>query len=474
MPGSTSGASPAQRRPCYLRYPDIRGDRIAFVAADDVWLSTADGGPAWRLSDDRVPVAYPRLSPDGELVAWGTTRTGATEVVTAPSGGGTVTQLTWWGSKQTRVLGWDGSSGGEVLVISSAGEDTLRDTWARVVGLDGSTRRLPYGPVSAIAAHPGGAIVLASAWSREPAHWKRYRGGTAPQLWIDRDGSGEFVRLLPEITAGLAAPMWIGDRLVFCSDHEGVANLYSVTADGADLRRHTHHQADDGYVRNPSSDGERIVYHALGGLFVLDSLDAAARPIPISLSGAVAQRARRRISPGEDLATIRPVADGSASLVEQRGTVHLLTHREGPARTITATPGVRVREAALLGDTGRALWVTDAGGEDALEVRPLDGSAPVVRLAGGRLGRVMSLLSSPDGSRVAIVSHDGSVLLADIGAATDPDADGSDPDADSTASDADGSDPDAVRPIPTRTTSIRTPTARAPTVTRGRPITAPG
>ena len=145
--------------------------------------------------------------------------------------GGEATQLTWWGSKQTRVLGWrvgpsdsatrtDGNENNrtgdhEILVISSAGEDTLRDTWARAIRPDGSTVRLPFGPVSAIAAHPDGPTVLGSAWSREPAHWKRYRGGTAPQLWIDREGSGEFVRLLPELGAGLAAPTWIADRLVF-------------------------------------------------------------------------------------------------------------------------------------------------------------------------------------------------------------------------------------------------------------------
>ena len=165
------------------------------------------------------------------MVAWGSTRTGAVEVVTARTSGGEATQLTWWGSKQTRVLGWrvgpsdsatrtDGNENNrtgdhEILVISSAGEDTLRDTWARAIRPDGSTVRLPFGPVSAIAAHPDGPTVLGSAWSREPAHWKRYRGGTAPQLWIDREGSGEFVRLLPELGAGLAAPTWIADRLVF-------------------------------------------------------------------------------------------------------------------------------------------------------------------------------------------------------------------------------------------------------------------
>ncbi len=432
----------------YLRYPHLHGDLLVAVAADDIWLAPLAGGAAWRLSDDHVPVAFPRFSPDGARVAWASARDGAREVLLAPSGGGEVTRLTWWGNQHTKVIGWTG--GDEVLVASPAGEDTLRDHWLKAVGPDGSLRRLPYGPASALAVHPGGAVVLGSAWAREPAYWKRYRGGTAPTLWIDRDGSGQFVRLLPQITAGMVAPMWIGDRIAFCSDHEGVGNLYSVTAAGEDLRRHTDHRPDDGYVRNPAGDGERIVYHALGTVFCLDSLDSRPRRVPITLSGAVAARATRPLEPGENLAAVRPVGDGTGSVVQVRGTAHYLTHRDGPSRVLAAAPGVRVRDATVLGvgpaevapsspvlaadataapgdvpsgstddravldAPARAVWVTDADGEDAIEVRPLDASGPATRLASGRLGRVMSLQPNADGSRVAVVSHDGRVLLVDV------------------------------------------------------------
>lgn len=93
---------------------------------------------------------------------------GAREVLLAPSAGGEVTRLTWWGNPQTRVIGWIG--GDEVLVASPAGEDSLRAHWLKSVWPDGSVRRLPYGPASALAVHPGGAVVLGSVWTREPAH----------------------------------------------------------------------------------------------------------------------------------------------------------------------------------------------------------------------------------------------------------------------------------------------------------------
>jgi hypothetical protein len=36
----------------YLRYPHVHGELLVFVAEDDIWLASAGGGRAWRLSAD--------------------------------------------------------------------------------------------------------------------------------------------------------------------------------------------------------------------------------------------------------------------------------------------------------------------------------------------------------------------------------------------------------------------------------------
>lgn len=62
------------------------------------------------------------------------------------------------------------------------------------------------------------------------------------------------------------------------------------------------------------------------------------------------------------------------------------------------------------------MWVTDAEGDDALEFAPATGVAPGAtprRLAAGQLGRVLGLAVAPDGSRAAVASHDGRVLLVE-------------------------------------------------------------
>ncbi|MDQ3738239.1 MAG: peptidase S41, partial [Actinomycetota bacterium] len=396
----------------YLRFPHLHDDLLAFVAADDVWLAPVEGGRAWRLTDEHAPAVNPRFSPDGAYVAWAAARGQGREVFVTPVDGGPMTQLTYWGHATTAVVGW--TEEGRVLVSSAGGESVLRDLWLKAIDLDGAVERLPYGPASALALGDDGTIVVGSAWNREPAHWKRYRGGTAPQLWIDRGGTGEYERLLPRLTAGLAWPMWLEGRVAFVSDHDGVGNLFSVAPDGTELRAHTHHDADRGYVRNAASDGHRIVYHALGYVYVMDDLDAEPRRVPVRLGGTLSARDVRSLVAEEELTSARPTHDGAGAVAQLRGQIHYVTVREGPARALGASPGVRVRDSQPLGRTALAVFVTDAEGEDALEVTAIDGTSESRRLAGGNLGRVLSLQGSPAGDRVAAVSHDGRVLVIDV------------------------------------------------------------
>ena len=79
----------------YLRFPHLHGDSVAFTAEDDVWVAPLDGGRAWRVSADNVPVNNPRFSPDGTRLAWTSTRDGAPEVHVAPIDGGPANRLTY-------------------------------------------------------------------------------------------------------------------------------------------------------------------------------------------------------------------------------------------------------------------------------------------------------------------------------------------------------------------------------------------
>jgi tricorn protease len=398
----------------YLRFPHVRGDVLTFVADDDVWLAPADGGRAWRISSDHAPVSFPRLSPDGTLLAWTSWCDDTPEIRLCEVEGGNARRLTYWGDGYTRMVGWE--PGGGILALTAAGQPFDRMLWAHVLALPGGApRRLPFGPVADLALTGEATALLSGTWGRDPAYWKRYRGGTAGRLWIRGRDSEPFQRVLAGVAGQFACPMLVAGRLVFISDHEGTGNLYSCLPDGSDLRRHTDH--DGFYARQASTDGQRVVYQRCGEIWLLDSLDAEPRRIGVVLTGSSSSVAPRFVSAAEHLGDLSCDESGKASVAEVQGTVHWLTHRDGPARALSVTRDARARLPRVLGTSGHAIWVTDAGGADALEVAPVagavDGQGPR-RIAAGRVGVVAELAAAPDGKTVAAASRDGRLHLVEI------------------------------------------------------------
>ncbi|MFF4502632.1 S41 family peptidase [Streptomyces sp. NPDC001401] len=398
----------------YLRLPHLSGDLLCFVAEDDLWLSPLDGpGRAWRLTVDRTKVGHPRFSPDGHTIAYTSWRSLVPEIHTVPVDGGPGRQLTHWGSADTQVCGW--TPQGTILAVASHGEPFSYFTWAYKVSTDGDPgRKLPWGPVSDIqVADIEGerkTLLLTGTPPHEPAAWKRYRGGATGRLWLH----GE--RLLAGLEGHLHSPMFVGGRIAFLSDHEGIGNLYSCAYDGSDLRRHTDHDAF--YARHAASDGTRVVYQCAGDLWIVDDLAADSEPrrLDVRLSGPRAGRRTYQVPAAQHVDGISVDETGRASAVVVRGSLYWLTHRDGPARTITDTAGVRVRLPEMLGSVGQVAYVTDAEGEDAVEIAYLPratGDREPRRLASGELGRVLELVSDPQGERLAIAAHDGRLLLID-------------------------------------------------------------
>ncbi|MFD8688594.1 S41 family peptidase [Streptomyces sp. NPDC059651] len=407
----------------YLRFPHLHDDLLCFAAEDDLWVAplVPEGevpGRAWRVTVDRTRVSHPRFSPDGTRIAYTTWRSLDPEIHLAPVAGGPARRLTYWGSTDARVCGWtpDPGDSAQILAVSSHRQPFSYFSWAYSVPTDGSPGgRLPWGPVSDIAvADVDGerrTLLLTGKPPHEPAAWKRYRGGATGRLWLH----GE--RLLPDIGGHLDSPMFVGGRIAFLSDHEGVGNLYSCRPDGTDLRRHTDHDAF--YARHASSDGRRVVYQCAGEVWLVDDLqspDAVPRKLEVRLGGPRAGRRTYQVPAASNIDSLSVDETGRASAVAVRGSLYWLTHRDGPARTIADTPGVRVRLPEMLGSGGQVAYVTDAEGEDAIEIASLpraSGDRAPRRLASGRIGRVQELIADPDGERLAIASHDGRLLLLD-------------------------------------------------------------
>ncbi|QCB98129.1 peptidase S41 [Arthrobacter sp. PAMC25564] len=357
----------------YFRFPHLHGDLVTFVAEDDVWIAPLAGGRAWRISSLQLPARNPRFTPDGKRLVWTVVQGTAPEVVTADVDGGGYRQLSYFGHSSTRVRGF--TPGGDVVVTSAFRQSDSRHTHAYSLPVTGGwAQALPFGPVESVAFGPvvgdERPVVLASVLAREPAWWKRYRGGGGGKLWIDGDGNGEFERLAPELDGNLADPMWVEGRIAFLSDHEGYGNLYSVLPNGTGLRRHTDHE--DFYVRHAATDGKRIVFESAGELWILPDLGSDAVKIEISLGSASQSRRPAPLKPSRHLGDVVPGRAGGSSAVEAHGTLHWLRHKDGPSRVLEATPGVRARLPRPFGN-GRIAYVADHDGVEALYLKAIAG-----------------------------------------------------------------------------------------------------
>jgi tricorn protease len=424
--------------PGYLRFPHVTNDLVVFVAADDVWLAPVAGGRAWRFTSDGAQASTPRLTPDGTHVAWVSAKDGSPEIYVTGLADGTSTRLTYWSTSWARVSGW--TPAGEVLAVSAANQPFAHYVRARALstalsGSPGAERVLPFGRVSDLSLGTGTVGLLTGTWGifgNDPAHWKRYRGGTAGRLWTgpataigpDPPDAADrvpdpFRRVLADLPAQFADPMIVAGRFAFLSDHEGTGNVYSCALDGSDLRRHTDH--DGWYARQASTDGQRIIYACGGELWLLGDLQAAGPVrLDITLGSPVRGRAPRLVTAEDHVGSLSVDHGGRASMIEVRGTVHWLTHRDGPARAVSVVPGARARFPQVLGTSGEVIWATDADGIDALEIgsgdpaRPADPAAVPRRIAAGQVGRISGLAVAPDGRKVAVASQDGRVSAVDV------------------------------------------------------------
>ena len=394
----------------YVRFPTIHKDTIVFVSEDDLWLLSSEGGRAERLTSGVGRVSYPRFSPDGQQLAFVGREEGVGEVYTMPAPGGSAQRLTFQYESSCRVLGWT-PDGTEIVYTSSAGQfiGDFKVIFAlRPQG--GLPRQLPYGMANAISYGPQGGIVLGRN-IKEPAYWKRYRGGTVGHLWCDINGSGQFKRLL-NLEGNIADPCWVGERIYFLSDHEGVGNLYSCTPEGEDLRRHS--QQEEFYARHLSTDGERLVYQAAADLYRFDPTNEENRKLDVILPSQRTQLNRKFVSADHYLDTIALHPQGHAIALTSRGKAFSMSNWEGAVLQYGEPDGVRYRFLEWLNDGKRLVAICDAPGRETLVIFQPENEEEPHMLSSIEFGRAVNLEVSPTEDIVAITNHRNELIVVDL------------------------------------------------------------
>ncbi|HEY1653998.1 MAG TPA: PDZ domain-containing protein [Candidatus Tumulicola sp.] len=393
----------------YYRYPTIAGARIVFVCEDDLWSVAAGGGMATRLTASFGSCSYPRLSPDGATIAFVSTDEGNPEVYAMPASGGTPKRLTFLGAAIATVTGW-APDGSEIYFVANPTSWDEQPRPFAIAPAGGAPRALGFGHARAFARAADGTIAIGRN-ATDPARWKRYRGGTAGEIWIAHAGSDEFVRLaLPD--GNPTWPMPIGDRIYFLADHEGIGNVYSCALDASDVRRHSNEA--EYYVRFPSTDGERIVYSAGGELSCYDVAGDRLAKVPIETHSPAPQTVRRFEDASVLLEDFAPHPDGTGLAFVSRGQPFTMPFFDGASVHHGAGSASRARLAEWTFDGKRFACVTDVNGYEQIAVHRADGAEAPQFATSGDIGRVTDLKCSPTADVVAFANHRHELCVLDL------------------------------------------------------------
>ncbi len=405
----------------YVRTPTIAGDRIVFACEDDLWTVNAEGGTARRITTTEGECTLPRLSPDGSRVAFVGRDEGTPELYVMPSEGGVAQRLTHLGGEAVHCCGWS-RDGRFVYFTSDAGSPFVKETLAwRVDAGGGEPVALGLGHAMTINVASNGATLLGRN-AIDPARWKRYRGGTAGHLWVSARSDDAFSRICRDVAGNLVWPMWLGERVIFLSDHEGIGNLYSVLPDGSDLQRHTNER--EHYARFPATDGTRVVYACGGELVLLDPRDGGVRRVAVEMPSNAPETARRFVDAADLLENFSVSYDGTALGLVTRGRAYTMplweeAVTEHPASADTQNdagePHARRRLLTWLHDDKRVVYVDDFGGYERIAVAPVDQSAPPKYVTQADTGVLHQLVASPAGDRLAFANNRHELWLLDLG-----------------------------------------------------------
>ncbi len=272
----------------YLRHPGLHGDKLVFVSDDDLWLAHTEGGPAIRLTAGLSEPSTPCFSDDGRWIAYVSRDEHHPEVHLMAADGGQSRRLTWLGP-DVMVRGW--TPNGQIVFVTTQGQPFFRNYRAFTVDpAGGLPRMLAIGQVNHLAydrRHPTQRRLIGRN-TADPARWKRYRGGTAGHLWVDELGNGQFRRLA--LAGNISSPMWLGERIFYLSDAQGIGNLYSCRARWRRCAApHRSRPSSTRAMRKPTASASSISTPAICGCTTrLTTAHAACR----STCPAIAARAR--------------------------------------------------------------------------------------------------------------------------------------------------------------------------------------
>ena len=405
---ATAAASPAPLG--YFRFPTLAGGSIVFTAEGDLWRVPLAGGVAERLTSHPAEESRGFVSPDGKTLAFSASYEGPTEVYTMSLDGGAPVRGTFEGGSAL-VVGW--TPDGQVL-YSTRRWSTLPNTQlARLDPRTGRTALVPLAQASEGTYDAGGRTLYFTRLPFQGSYTKRYKGGTAQNLWKFADGATEAVPLTADWPGTSKTPMLWKGRIYFLSDRDGTMNLWSMAEAGGDLRQHTHHTGFD--AQSASLADGRIVYQLGADLHLYDIAADRDALVPVRLVSDFDQTRERWVkSPIEWVSSAHLSPTGDRIVFTARGQLFVAPAQQGRIAEVTRDKKARWREAFFMPDGKSLVALGDPSGEVEFWRLPANGIGAGAQLTDGATVLRWNGVPSPDGRWLAHYDKDLQLWLTDL------------------------------------------------------------
>jgi len=407
-----------------IRYPHVVGERVAFVYAGDIWTVPASGGRARRVTSLAEGIeVFPRISPDGEWIAFSGEYAGTRQVYVVPYGGGTPKRLTFYpdvgrmpprGGYDYMVLDWT-PDGSRILVRANrtpfgrrVGKYILVDPGSP--GLEEELQIPEGGPATF---SPDGSSLAYNIKSREFRTWKRYDAGRAQDVFI-YDLEADECRRVTDFEGTDNFPMWIGSSIYFTSDRgeNRKLNLWRYGTVTGDIERITAFEEFD--VLWPARGGDRIAFENGGYLYMHDTATGGTAKIDVILGSdkPFARPVYQKVSGNIGSWTISP--SGARAAFGARGDVFTVPAEHGPVRNVTRTPGIREREVEWSPAGDRIACLSERSGEYELWLIDQAGSEEARQVTEGSDSWLMGPVWAPGGDRIALADKKNRLWIVDV------------------------------------------------------------
>ena len=405
-----------------LRFPDINGNLVVFVYAGDIWSVPASGGEARRLTSDIGLELFPKISPDGRLIAFSAEYSGTRQVYVMPSTGGVPKQLTYYndigtlpprGGFDHQVLDWT-PDGRTVLIKANRTPYGDRSGKYFLISVEGgleTSLQIPEG--SGATFSPDGKSIAYTPIMREFRTWKRYRGGRAQDVWT-YDLEKDQAKRITDFAGTDQHPIWYKDRIYFVSDRDLTLNIYAYDLKTGALEKITDYTDYD--VLWPSGKQGVVAYENGGFLWKLDLGTRETQKIPVKIHFDNPNVLPSFQNVKENIGNFDLSPTGKRAVFEARGEIFTVPEKEGLTYNLTASQGVRELFPRYSPDGKYIAFYSDKSGEYEVYLMEAgsSGNPKVTELTAGSASWRFAPVWSPDSGKLLYSDKTQNVQVLDV------------------------------------------------------------